>query len=267
MCTYAWSLLVIVLLASTAAAQAPPYNPYAPTQEEALPVAADGTLNWPPFYKDKAMHDRFQDYFAIGACVGTNPIINNQLRDNKVDVNKLGETAVQGQVVSLTPGIVTITNGVGRRTLVVTHPAGVSKVSISGPMPARQLKPDMIVRFVGKVDSHGTGIDPVDSLDVVTPGADFKWPEIEADKLETVTAKIVKITGRKLLVQVPAGKFRRPTYMLTEEPRVNVDGSSIALTSAGDAVSAKGRSYQGVGAGGMQVVFASEVTITKALGK
>lgn len=262
--TYALSLVLVGLVIGQAHAQLPKYNPYAP-QEEVLPVAADGTLNWPSFFKDKAMHDRFQGYFAIGACVGTNQVINNKLKGNEVDVNQLPDAAVQGQAASLTTGIVTITDAAGKKTIVVTHPAGVSKVNVSGPMPAKNLKTDMVVRFVGKVDAHGMGATPVETLDVVTPAADFKWQEIEADKLETVTAKIVKITGRKLLVQVPAGKLRRLTYMLAEEPKVNVEATNLALTSAGDAVTAKGHSYRGPGAGGLQVVFASEVSVTKAL--
>jgi hypothetical protein len=265
--TFALSLLVCsLLLCGRATGQLAPYNPYAPTNDDPLPVRADGKLNWPAFYKDKAMQDRFQDYFKIGACVGTNPVINNQLKNNKVDVNGLPETAVEGRAVSLTPGIVTLTGPLGQKALVVTHPAGVSKVNVSGPMPLRHLKADMIVRFVGRVDAHGMGTDPVDALEVVTPDANFKWPEIDEGKVETVTAKVVKLNDHRLLVQVPSGKLKRLTYMLADDPKITVDSSSLALTAAGDAVAAKGHSYAGAGAGGMQVVFASEVTVNKGLG-
>jgi len=265
--TFALSLLVCsLLLCGRAAGQLAPYNPYAKSEDEALPVRADGKLNWPAFFKDKAMEDRFQDYFKIGACVGTNQVINNQLKNNKVDVNGLPEAAVEGRAASLTPGIVTIAGPLGRKTLVVTHPAGVSKISVTGPMPLRHLKPDMIVRFVGRVDAHGMGTDPVDALEVITPEANFRWPEIDEGKVVTVTAKVVKLTDHRLLVQVPSGKLKRLTYMLADDPKITVDSSSLALVAAGDAVAAKGHSYSGAGAGGMQVVFASEVTVNKGLG-
>ena len=57
------------LLCGRASAQLAPYNPYAKTDEDLSPVKADGKLNWPAFFKDKAMEDRFQGYFKIGACV------------------------------------------------------------------------------------------------------------------------------------------------------------------------------------------------------
>jgi len=265
--TFALSVLVCsLLLCSRAEAQLAPYNPYAKSEDEAQPVRADGKLNWPSFFKDKAMEDRFQGYFKIGACVGTNQVINNQLKNNKVDVNGLPETAVEGLAASLTTGIVTIAGPAGRKTLVVTHPAGVSKINVSGPMPLKHLKADMIVRFVGRVDAHGMGTDPVDALEVVTRDANFRWPEIDADKVVTVTGKVVKLTDHRLLVQVPAGKLKRLTYMLADDPKVTVDSSSLALIAAGDAVAAKGHSYSGAGAAGMQVVFASEVTVNKGLG-
>ena len=257
LCVLAWS--------GTASGQLPKYNPYAPTQDDPLPVGQDGKLNWPAFFKDKAKEDRFQGYFKIGACVGTREEINTMLKNNKVNVNALPESAVQGQAASLGSGTVIIADAAGKKTLVVTHPAGVSKVSVSGPMTIRQLKPEMIVRFIGRVDAHGMGVDPVDSLEVVTPDADFRWPQIEADKLTTVTAKVVKLTANRIQVQLPAGKLRKLTFTLADEPKVNVDSSSLALIGAGDAVSAKGRTYTGPGAGGIQVVFASDVTITKAL--
>lgn len=259
------SFAVGLLVPGAALAQLPKYNPYAPSQDDPLPVRADGKLNWPAFFKDKAMHDRFQDYFKIGACVGTNPVINNQLKNNKVDVNELPETGIAGQAASLSTGIVTIAVPGGKKALVVTHPAGVSKITVSGPMPARLLKPDMVVRFVGRVDAHGMGSDPLDSLEVITPAADFRWPEIDADKVETVTAKVVKVTGQRLQLQLQQGKLRKLTFLLADDPKVFVNANSLALIGAGDAVSAKGHSYSGAGSGGMQVVFASEVTVTKLL--
>jgi len=50
----------------------------------------------------------------------------------------------------------------------------------------------------------------------------------------------------------------------TDKATVKVDGSSLSLVSPGDEISAAGRFYTGAGASGLQVVFASEITVTKA---
>ena len=74
-----------LLLVSSANAQRPAYNPYAKqTEEDFAAVRPDGKLNWPAFFKSKAMEDRFKVYFAQGSCTGTNMRIVNALEANKV---------------------------------------------------------------------------------------------------------------------------------------------------------------------------------------
>src|SRR5262245_34751619 len=86
------------------------YNPYAKTDESWATAKSDGTIAWPPFFKSTAYEARFQSYFAMGSCCGTNPVINNSLKNNKVDVNELPETSVSGMAIKVEPGVVTITD-------------------------------------------------------------------------------------------------------------------------------------------------------------
>src|SRR6476660_257257 len=55
------ALGLLVALTASAFAQRVPYDPYAKQKEEDLvPVRPDGKLNWPAFFKSKALEDRFQ---------------------------------------------------------------------------------------------------------------------------------------------------------------------------------------------------------------
>jgi hypothetical protein len=242
-----------------------PYNPYAPVEELAPPVAADGKLNWPTFYKSAATRQKFQRYFAIGACVGTNKEINARLLNNRVDIDKLGEKTVSGCVVRRLGGIVTIVDPTGTRFDLVTHPAGVSKVSVSGTMPVDRLRPGMTVRFVGQVDDRGMGSALLQSLTVVEPTANLRWPTVEAGRESGLTARVVRLTDDHLQVLVPVGKLRRLTFELGDETKVIVAADSLSLAAAGDVVRAKGHVYSGPGApGGKQLLFASEIAVTIA---
>jgi len=259
---YAAVLSASLLFAGHALGQV--YNPYAPSQDDPLPVSKDGKLNWPAFFKSQALEDRFQAYFAMGSCVGTKQEINNMLRDNKVNVNFLPEQSVRGLATGCNAGAATIADARGAGTLLMTHPAGVTKISVSGEMSPRELKPEMVVQFLGRVDHRGAGTDPIDAIEVITPGPNFKWLPVEAGRVQTITAMITKVQGPKLQVRVDAGKMHRLTFNVADKATVKVDGSSLSLVSPGDEISAAGRFYTGAGASGLQVVFASEITVTKA---
>jgi hypothetical protein len=245
--------------------QSPAYNPYAPSQDEPLPVSKDGKLNWPAFFKSKQIEDRFQSYFAMGSCVGTNQSIVNMLRDNKVDVNKLPEASLRGLATACDPRAMTVVDTTGMKTLVVTHPAGVTKISVWGQMDMRELKPGMVVRFLGRVDQRGMGTDPIEKIEVVTPGPSFRWLPVEPNRVQTITGKVVRFQGQRLQVRVDAGKMHRLTLPVANDASVSVDGNSLGLISAGDEVSTAGHTYGGAIAGGVQIVFASDITVTKAL--
>lgn len=249
------------LLSGSAVGQV--YNPYAKLADEP-PISADGKLNWPSFFKSKALEDRFQAYFAMGSCVGTKQEINKMLSDNKVDVNQLPELSVRGLATGCNTGAASIADARGVNTLLMTHPAGVTKVLVAGEMPVSQLRPGMAVRFLGQVDAHGAGADPIDALEVFTPDPQFRASAVEAGRVQTIAAKVTRVQGKRLQVQVDAGKIRRLSFGISPQTKVTVDGKSLDLVTAGDDVTATGRAYSGPGAGGMGVVFASEIKVTKA---
>jgi hypothetical protein len=248
-------------LGNAALAQLAPYNPYAPSEDDSLPVVADdGKLNWPTFYKSAAIRTKFQSYFAMGSCVGTNKAINSLLANNQLDIDKLAMKTLTGRAVRAQGGVISMLDVTGKPIEVITHPAGVSRVKVDGPMGVESLAPRMFVRFVGQVDEHGSGVGTVDTLEVITPKADFRWREVEAGRRVTVTAQVLKIKDRRLQVQVPKGKIRRLAYLLDEQTKVTVDASDVALIAPGDAVSAKGHLYSGANP---PVLFADDVTATK----
>ena len=260
--------LCFVLVAS-AHAQRPAYNPYAKqTEEDLAAVRPDGKLNWPAFFKSKAMEDRFKVYFAQGSCTGTNMRIVNALEANKVVVNDLPEESFLGLAGKVSAGTVAMASEKGVPMMVVTHPAGVSKVSISGKMNPADLRPGMMVKFSGRVDNHGKGVKPIDSLEIFTPDAKFKWKAIITDRQQNIAATVLKVEGSLLQVQVPAGRVRKLTFQVKENPEIIVTGSTLDLISAGDEISTKGLVYlSGEGAGGVPVVFASEVIVKKAFAR
>jgi hypothetical protein len=263
------ALGLVVLLTASASAQRPAYNPYAKqTEEDLAPVRPDGKLNWPAFFKSKAMEDRFQVYFAQGSCTGTNMRIVNMLAANKVEVNDLPEESLLGLAAKVNGGTFAMASKEGVPVTVVTHPAGVSKIRISGKMNPTELRPGMMVKFSGRVNDSGKGIKPIESLEVFTPDAKFKWQAVITDRQQTIAALITKAEGSLLQVQVNAGRVRKLTFQVKENPEIIVTGSTLNLISAGDEISTKGHVYvSGEGAGGAPVIFASEVIVKKAFAR
>ena len=261
--------LAIVSVASSALAQRPAYNPYAKqTEEDLAPVRPDGQLNWPAYFKSKSIEDHYKAFFASGSCTGTSKRISTGLKENKVDVNSLPEEAVVGVAATVQGGVVAMASEKGLPMKVVTHPAGVSKISISGKMNPADLRPGMLVKFSGRVNDHGKGVKPLESLEVFTPDAKFKWKAVITDRQQTIAATVVKAEGSLLQVQVSAGRVRKLTFQVKENPEITVTGSALDLISAGDEISTKGRVYaSGDGAGGVPVVFASELTVKKAFAR
>lgn len=263
------ALGLIVGFTASASAQRPAYNPYAKqTEEDLAPVRPDGKLNWPAFFKSKAMEDRFQVYFAQGSCTGTNMRIVNALAANKVEVNALPEESLLGVAAKVNGGTIGMASQKGVPVTVVTHPAGVSKISVTGKMSPTDLRPGMMVKFSGRVNDHGKGMKPIENLEVFTPDARFKWRPVITDRQQSIAATVLKAEGSLLQVQVPAGRVRKLSFQVKENPEIVVSGSTLDLISAGDEISTKGHVYlSGEGAGGMPVVFASELIVKKAFGR
>ena len=260
---------MLVLLTAPTFAQRVPYDPYAKQKEEDLaPVRPDGKLNWPAYFKSKATEDRFQSYFAQGSCTGTNMRIVNMLKENKVEVNDLPEESLAGIAGIASGGTVTMAAKGAVPVTIVTHPAGVSKVTISGKLNPAELRPGMLVKFSGRVNEHGKGLKPIGSMEVFKTDAKFKWKAIISDRQQNIAATVVKAEGTMLQVQVPAGRIRKLTFQVKENPEIIVTGNTLDLISAGDEVSTKGHVYvSGEGAGGVPVVFASEVVVKKAFAR
>jgi hypothetical protein len=256
-------MMLCLCAACCAFGQAAPYNPYAPQEEDAAPaVSADGKLNWPKFFKSAQLEARFQSYFAMGSCVGTKKSINDRLSANKVDVNSLPESKDGGVAVGVPTGAVTIAHPDGSKVAVVLHPAGVTKVTVTGPMYVGALRPGMTIRVLGKVDSRGVQKDVVDSIEVVTPTKELRVPDVSPDKLQTIVGTVVRLHDGHLSVKVPTGKLRRLNFTVDENTKVDVQGSDISLVGAGDHVDAFGHVYSGDSGNGV-TMFASEVTVTK----
>jgi hypothetical protein len=257
--------MLSVTLASAAFGQA--FNPYAPVVEDPEPVREDGSLNWPKFFKSAALHSKFQAYFKMGSCVGTKKSINDMLANNEVNVNALPEETMAGRTLTAAAGTLTMVNADGRPFTIVTHPAGVSKVSVTGQMHVLELQAGMLVRALAKVNANGVCLDELDALEVVTPGPDINVEPkaVEADKLQAIIGTIVKLHGDHLTLKLPVGHIRKVIFTVDGDTQVDVRASSLALAGPGDKVEAKGHLYAGEGPNAKGTLFASEVTVIKRL--
>jgi hypothetical protein len=243
-------------------AQVAPYNPYAASQEEVLPaVAADGTLHWPVFFKSAKMELSYQRLWNLGACRGTNMRITGPVEQNKISIDKMPEGTVEGVVTLVSTGAVMLKQSDGKLTRLVTHPEGVSRVSVTGDVPANMLKPGMQVRLVASVDEHGVGAEPIDVLDVISVDKDFTPLEVKAGAIQTITAKVVSLRGQRLQLLVGTGSLRKLTFQLDEAAIAHVMTRDIGYASIGDTLTAKGHMYSGTAT--EHWVFASDVTVVK----
>lgn len=260
-----FALGMILSLAFTAQVlgQAAPYNPYAPQVEDALPVAADGTLNWPKFFKSAALESRFQSYFQMGSCVGTRKAINDRLSNNTVDVNKLGEAKIAGVAAAGDARMVAILDAQGKSIAVVAHPGGVTKVNVTGDMSLGDLRPGMTLRLLARLDANGVEHEPQGAIEVITPTKDLQVPVVQADHLQTIVGTIARLHTDHILLKVATGRLRKLSILVDERTTVAVHGATLDLVSAGDRVEAFGHIYSGAGVSAQQAVFASEITVLK----
>lgn len=244
-------------------AQFEPYNPYAPEMEDPSPVRPDGKLNWPKFFKSQKLEARFQTYFAMGSCVGTKRSINEMLKNNKVDINELAERSVSGHSLSVRGGNVTLVDASGHGFLVFTHPAGVTRVRVSGKMPPAGLRPGMTVRFASSVDQRGQGKDVLNALEVITPTKDITPKPVETGRYQTIIGTLTRVDGQKIRVKAAVGKRRYLNFALSDHPTVHVNGGSLDLISAGDEITVKGHVLAGQLGKNSEIVFADDIEVLK----
>jgi len=254
-----------------AAAPLNAYNPYADTQN-LPPVAPDGTLRWGTFYKSAAIQQAYERLWNLGACRNTNKAITIPVEMNKVAIDTLPEEDFRGVVVGATGtirgGMIAFSTaavpGADDSTHVAAlHPAGVSKLTVSGQVPVMALRPGLTVRVQAEVDSKGFGKRPLSAIEVVTPAAGSKPVAIQADRVESVIGTVARRQADTLVLHVAAGRIRRLSLPIAPDAAVHVDAAQLDLVAPGDIVTLTGRVWRGEGCLGEGTVFASVVTVSK----
>ena len=267
------ALLVLVFLATVAPGEArgQRYNPYADPREVVPPLAPDGTIQWGTFFKSAQLQLSYERLWSLGACRGTNKAITEPVENNKVLIDRLPEAEFAGVVHaaagSLAGGVVAFTDKAApagdAAFFAQLHPAGVSRLAVTGTIAREQVVAGMVVRFRGRVDQRGRGAEPLRTLAVVTTAADFRPQPVQPDRIEEVIGTVASIHGNTLVVKVEAGRLRRLVLSLAEEAVVTVDGAYLDLVAPGDTVEVKGRLWSGAGSAGAGTIFASRVVVTK----
>jgi hypothetical protein len=268
------ALAALAAGATSAAAlgQGAAYSPYADSRQLA-PVAPDGTIRWGTFYKTAAIQQKYEYLWSIGACRGTAPDIVATVNANKLEVDALPETefigTVRGVAGGLAGGVVAFAEagkgGQDDQPLVAQlHPAGVTRLAVSGRTSADILRPGLTVRFATTVDAKGFAREPLAALDVITPPQPMRAVAVVAKEPGTVVGTVTQVKKGTLAVRVNAGRIRTLSIPLAADAVVTIDATAPELAAAGDTIKLKGRLWTGEGAMGAGTVFASDVSIHKA---
>lgn len=264
-------LPAVLGVATPARAQLTLYDPYAESHEAPAPLAPDGTIQWGVFYKSATVQAAYQRLWNLGACRGTNRAITEPVNRNKMIIDRLPEAEFEGTVVAATGelagGLVSFTEGqAGPRAeplVVQLHPAGVTRLRVSGRVPAAVLKPGLVLRLVAEVDERGRAAEPLAAFDVVTPPAGFKPDPVRPGVREMIVGTVKRIHKDVLTLEVPAGTVRRLTFKIAPEAVATLDAGRLDLVAPGDSIHVTGRLWAGDGSMGAGTIFCSEVTITK----
>jgi hypothetical protein len=232
--------------------------------DDRLPaVSPDGKLNWPAFFKSVGTEAKFQSLFAQGICTGTRKVTTTMLQENKVVVNSLPEVSFTALAVKVQPGIVMAVNAQGESCALVTHPAQVSRINVSGTMPPAGIAPGMIIRLQGKVDASGKGTEPVDALEIVDGNPDVTAIAVTPEKLQTIVGMVTRAKRNIFQLKMSSGKVRRLTFELAEKPIIAVDAKSLSAVLPGSEVKVKGHVYEGEGSLAKKTIFASDLEVTE----
>ena len=263
-----WLALSLCPCAS-AAAQVARYNPYADAEQAPAPLAADGTIQWGAFYKSAAIQQNYERLWSIGACRGTSKAIVEPVKRNKLIIDRLPEAEYEGVVVAaagtLAGGMVAFRENpaAGAPLVAQLHPAGVTRLRVSGRTPGAILRPGLVIRLVAEVDERGRALEPVTAFEVVTPPADYKPDPVRAGSREQIVGVVRSIASDVLTLYVNAGQLRRLTFTLAPDAVATLDAARLDLASPGDAIAVTGRIWNGEGAMAAGTIFASDMTITK----
>jgi len=270
----AWCcLLCAALVSSTARGQVGPYNPYASAEEAPPPLAADGTIQWGVFYKSATLQRAYERLWSLGACRGSNRAITVPVAENKLVIDRLPEADFQGivQVATgdLAGGMVAFAGDAsapaGSDALVAQlHPAGVSRLTVKGPVSPAVITPGTVVRLRTRVGADGRGTEPVQAFEIVVPPDGYRPDPVRPGTLEPIVGVVQTVRRGALVLRVDAGEIRRVTVPLADDVTATVDGPRLDLVSAGDRIEVRGRLWTGDGAMAGGTVFASDVIVTKA---
>ncbi len=267
------TVAAVAIAGGEATAQPAPYNPYAEAHDPLPPIAADGTLHWGTFYKSAAMQKSYERLWNMGACRGTNKAITVPVERNRVVIDNLPEESFRGRVRgvagTLAGGMLAFTEGdhadpTAAVLVAQLHPAGVSHLQVGGKISITAIKPGMSVRIRTRVDEKGRAREPVRSIDIVTPPADFTPDPVRPETLDTVVGTVVHARSKMLVLKIDAGTIRRLSLPLDDSPEVMiVEAAHLDLVAPGDEVEITGRRWSGEGAMGAGTVFSSRIVVTK----
>jgi len=266
-------VMLTVLWGAMAHGQVGPYNPYASAEESPPPLAADGTIQWGVFYKSAKLQRAYERLWNLGACRGSNRAITVPVAENKLVIDRLPEADFSGVVQmatgDLAGGMVAFAGDSsasdGGDTLVAQlHPAGVSRLSVRGPVPATVLTAGTVVRLRARVDASGRGTDPIKTFEIVVPPEGFRPDPVRPDHDETIVGVVQAIRRNTLVLRVDAGDVRRVTVAVADDVTATIDAPRLDLVLAGDRIEVRGRLWTGDGAMAGGTVFASDVIVTKA---
>lgn len=267
------ALAVAGSLTGAAQAQFEPYNPYAVTEAAPAPVSPAGTIQWGTFYKSAALERRYEDLWNIGACRGTFKAITIRVAENKLKVDSLPEARFVGTVRGATGGLAggliafatspDVTDATDPPFVVQLHPAGVTRLSVTGTASPAVLRPGMTVRVATRVDSRGHATDAVTSIDVMSPDPRDRSTAVMAGEKATVVGTVTNVRRDLVGVRVDAGRIRRLTLPLAANAAVTIDAAAPELVAGGDAIEVTGRLWSGQGAMGAGTIFASDVVVRK----
>lgn len=265
------TLVLAALVVGSSAGRSEPYNPYAGLDEPPPPLAADGTIHWGVFYKSAKLQQSYERLWSLGACRGSNKAITVPVAENKLVIDRLPEADFSGVVRAASGGVaggmvafVGEAAAEGDESIVAQlHPAGVSRLSVRGPVTVGAVAVGTVVRLKATVDERGRVMEPVQELEIVTPPADFVPDGVRSGRREQVVGTVVGLRRGGMVLRVDSGSIRRVTLTLAPDAAVTVDAARLDLVSAGDHVAVRGRLWTGDGGLGGGTVFASDVVVTK----
>lgn len=205
---------------------------------------------WPVFYKPDPSDATYTKLMANGMCKPTGRRAQEYYKSKMVDVNKLPETSFEGKITALGNGVMTIVDSRTNESMTVfvhASPA-ISRVNVHGKGSTELLTMGSFIQFVGRVDPAGVAVEKIDHVELIS-GRTAPAVAVEANKLQTLTGKIVRHEGTHLVVLTSSVKLHRLTIDLSPAVEVSAHYSDYHLASVGDTAKFQGRILRSTVAG------------------